>query len=48
MKIEDVPFGVTDWGRVPKTGHPGETGIACWRTVEAGNIRVRIVEYSRC
>jgi quercetin dioxygenase-like cupin family protein len=46
MKIEQVPFGVTDWSAVPKTGHPGETGTAHWRTVETGNIRVRIVEYS--
>jgi quercetin dioxygenase-like cupin family protein len=46
MKIENVPFGVTDWSTVPSTEHPGETGVACWRTVQQGNIRVRIVEYS--
>ena len=46
MRIEQVPFGVTDWSAVPKTEHPGETGTAYWRTVETGNIRVRIVEYS--
>jgi hypothetical protein len=46
MKIEQVPFGVTDWSAVPKTEHPGETGAAYWRTVETGNIRVRVVEYS--
>lgn len=46
MKIEQVPFGVTNWSTVPTTEHPGETGAASWRTVEAGNIRVRIVEYS--
>ena len=46
MKIENVPFGVTDWAAVPKTEHPGETGVAHWRTVEQGNIRARIVEYS--
>jgi quercetin dioxygenase-like cupin family protein len=46
MRIENVRFGVTDWSAVPKTGHPGETGTAYWRTVETGNIRVRIVEYS--
>jgi hypothetical protein len=48
MRIENVPFGVTDWSAVPKTEHPGETGAAYWRTVETGNIRVRIVEYSQC
>ena len=46
MKIENVPFGVTDWSTVPATEHPGETGVAYWRTVEQGNIRVRLVEYS--
>jgi hypothetical protein len=46
MRISDVPFGVTDWSSVPVTRHPGETGIALWRTREIGNIRVRMVEYS--
>ena len=46
MRIENVPFGVTDWDAVPKTEHPGETGMAHWRTVEQGNVRVRVVEYS--
>jgi hypothetical protein len=46
MRIEDVPFGVTDWESVSKTEHPGETGTAWWRTREMGNIRVRMVEYS--
>jgi quercetin dioxygenase-like cupin family protein len=46
MRISDVPFGVTDWTAVPKTEHKGETGVAWWRTLEIGNIRVRMVEYS--
>jgi hypothetical protein len=46
MKIENVPFAVTDWSTVSPTEHPGETGRAFWRTVEVGNVRVRIVEYS--
>lgn len=46
MRIENVPFGTTDWSRVPETAHPGETGVARWRTLEQGNIRVRMVEYS--
>jgi quercetin dioxygenase-like cupin family protein len=46
MRISDVPFGVTDWSSVPVTEHPGETGVALWRTREIGNIRVRMVEYS--
>ncbi len=46
MRITDVPFGVTDWTAVPKTRHDGETGVAWWRTIEVGNIRVRMVDYS--
>jgi hypothetical protein len=46
MKIEQVPFGGTDWDSVPRTEHPGEAGVARWRTIEAGNIRVRMIEYS--
>jgi len=46
MPITGVPFGVTDWSVVPRTDHPGETGTARWQTFEAGNIRVRMVEYS--
>lgn len=46
MKIEGVPFGVTDWTSVPETTHPGSSGVATWRTVQAGNVRVRLVTYS--
>jgi hypothetical protein len=46
MRIEHVPFAVTDWGQVPATSHPGASGVATWRTVEEGNVRVRMVEYS--
>lgn len=46
MQISNVPFGVTDWSAIKPTVHPGETGTAYWRTFEAGNIRVRMVEYS--
>ena len=46
MKIQDVPFMTTDWENVPATRHAGESGFALWHTLEVGNIRVRIVEYS--
>lgn len=46
MKIEGVPFGVIDWAGVPETVHPGATGEARWRTVERGNLRIRMVTYS--
>jgi hypothetical protein len=46
MKIEGVSFFVTDWAKVEPTEHPGETGRAISRTIMAGNVRVRKVEYS--
>ena len=46
MNMHDIPFGITDWGEVPVTEHPGETGVATWRTREFSGIRVRMVEYS--
>ncbi len=46
MKLEGFGFGTTDWAGLPATEHPGATGVAFWRTVEAGNVRVRMVEYS--
>ena len=46
MDITAVPFMTTDWTKVPETVHPGDTGSASWRTVEVGNIRVRMVRYS--
>ncbi len=46
MRITDIPFGTTDWSAVEQTEHPGETGVAYWRTRHFGAIRVRMVEYS--
>jgi quercetin dioxygenase-like cupin family protein len=46
MLIKQVKFGTTDWSLIPPEIKPGEAGIATWRTLEAGNARVRIVEYS--
>lgn len=46
MKIEHIPFGITNWDDVPRTEHAGTTGVAYWRTQQFGSIRVRMVEYS--
>lgn len=46
MVIGEVPFGTIDWDKIQATEHPGETGIATWRTVQLGNVRVRKVDYS--
>lgn len=46
MQISDIPFGVTDWAAMAVTDHPGERGVARWRTCQFGALRVRMVEYS--
>lgn len=46
MQMTEIPFGTTDWATIEPTEHPGETGMATWRTREFGSIRVRMVEYS--
>lgn len=46
VNIQDIPFGVTDWPKIPQTEYPGETGTAYWKTCQFGPIRVRMVEYT--
>ncbi|HMO29281.1 DHCW motif cupin fold protein [Enterovirga sp.] len=46
MRMEEIPFGTTDWSRVEPSRHAGEAGEAVWRTRQFGDIRVRMVEYS--
>ena len=45
MKMTDIPFGTTDWAKVPAEEHRGDKGVAYWRTRQFGAIRVRMVEY---
>jgi len=46
LKIPSLPFTVTDWNQQPATEHPGITGTALWRTLNIGDLRVRVVEYT--
>lgn len=46
MKIPMLPFTVTDWNQVEATTYPGATGQAIWRTLNIGDLRVRMVEYT--
>lgn len=46
MDIQNVPFSMTEWDHIPAQEHPGETGVSRWRVFSAGNLRVRIVDYS--
>ena len=46
MNISAIPFGTTDWSRIARVEHHGDSGSAYWRTQTFGDIRVRMVEYS--
>jgi hypothetical protein len=46
VDIGNVPFSITNWPEITHIEHKGEAGTSYWKSFEAGNIRVRIVEYS--
>ncbi len=46
MHPNNIPFHTTDWSQIPATTHTGETGVAYWRALQFGDLRVRMVEYS--
>jgi hypothetical protein len=46
VQILNLPFGVTDWSLVERTEHKGEAGVAYWRSLHFGDVRVRMVEYT--
>ena len=47
MRVSNVPFMTIDWSSVAAAEHAGASGKAVWRTVETGNVRVRLVEHGR-
>ncbi|MES9902386.1 MAG: DHCW motif cupin fold protein [Sedimenticola sp.] len=46
MQMNDIPFGITDWSKIKRTEHKGETGVAYWQILNLSDIRVRLVEYT--
>ena len=46
MNLSGFPFTVTDWSKIERTEHKGATGTSFWRTLNAGDVRVRIMEYA--
>ena len=46
MKMTDIPFAAVDWNKVEATERKGDSGFAHGRTIQLGEIRVRMVEYS--
>jgi hypothetical protein len=47
MNQNNIPFQLTNWELVPKVEHKGDTGVAYWQTLQFGDLRVRMVEYSK-
>lgn len=41
-----IPYQTTDWELLPVTTHHGETGVAHWRTLDLGSLRIRKVTLS--
>ena len=50
MNLSQIPFSTVNWSDIEQTEHPGERGVAYWRTQcfgsEDNRIRVRMMEYS--
>ncbi len=46
MKMAWLQMSITDWSEVTPSEHPGQRGLALWRTRTFGDIRVRMVEYT--
>lgn len=46
MQLKNIPFEMVAWDDVEPVEHPGETGVAYWRTRQFDTVRVRMVEYS--
>jgi len=47
MNPNDIPFQITNWENIPRQEHKGETGVAHWQTLQLGDLRIRMVEYSK-
>lgn len=46
MKMQNIPFGTTDWGKIERVEKSAMSGQAFWRTQQFGDVRVRMVEYT--
>ncbi len=44
--MSNFEFQAIDWDQIPPTKHPGDTGMAEWKTVELPGLRMRMVSYS--
>ena len=44
--MSNIPFQTINWSTIEKVEYKGETGIAFWKTIQLGGLRIRLVEYS--
>jgi hypothetical protein len=42
-----IYYQITDWTKLPAEEHKGETGTSYWKTLQYGDLRIRLVEYSK-
>ena len=42
MKLPELPFTPVHWDALPATEHPGAPGTALWRTLNNGDVRMRV------
>lgn len=47
METMELPLGLTEWARVERIEKTAEYGRAFWQTQQFGDLRVRIMEYTR-
>lgn len=45
--MSNIPFRVINWDTINTTEHPGDSGLAYWKTMEYPGLRMRVVEYSK-
>lgn len=46
MNLPNQEFTVTDWNKAEIEEHAGDTGMAYWRILTMGDVRIRRVDYS--
>jgi hypothetical protein len=46
MELKDISYEVFNLENTPAEEHAGVTGKALWKTIQRGNVRMRVVDYS--
>ena len=46
MKLNSIPFAVIEWDQLTESSQIGATGMSSSRTMQVGDLRVRLVRYS--